>query len=144
MVAFSRNRCPDGHRYVPTRGGLRQLVSLGRYPETGNILDVLLLSYPLDQWFGFPWHHNVKVIVIMVGNGLCGYWLARGFTDSRVVAWAASCVAIVNPLVIVDVNGTGLRQVLLWWLLLFPIALSRATQRARIVDGFWWVFCSPW
>ena len=122
---------------LPPLEHLRQLVSLGRYPETGNILDVLLLSYPLDQLFGFPLHHNMKVLIIMVGNGLCAYWLARGFTDSRVVAWAASCVAVVNPLVIVDVNGTGLRQVLLWWLLLFPIALTRATRRARIVDGVW-------
>ena len=116
---------------------LRQLVSLGRYPETGNILDVLLLSYPLDQWLGFPFHHNVKVLLIMVGNGVCAFWLARGFTDSRVVAWAAGCVAVVNPLVIVDVNGTGLRQVLLWWLLLFPISLARATRTARVVDGVW-------
>jgi hypothetical protein len=116
---------------------VRQLVSLGRYPETGNILDVLLLSYPLDQWLGFPFHHNVKVLLIMVGNGLCAYWLARGFTDSRVVAWAAGCVAVVNPLVIVDVNGTGLRQVLLWWLLLFPVSLSRATRNARMIDGVW-------
>lgn len=116
---------------------LRHLVGLGRYPETGNVLDVLTISYPLDQWFGFPWHHNLKVLVILVGNGLCGFWLARGFTDSRVIALTAGCVAVANPLVIVDVNGTGLRQVLLWWMLLFPITLTRATRTARIVDGFW-------
>ena len=116
---------------------LRHLVGLGRYPETGNVLDVLLISYPIDQIFGFPWHHNLKVLLILIGNGLCGYALARRFTDSRVVAWAAGCVAVVNPLVIVDVNGTGLRQVLLWWLLLFPISLMRATRTGRIIDGVW-------
>ena len=71
---------------------LRHLVGLGRYPETGNVLDVLLISYPIDQIFGFPWHHNLKVLLILIGNGLCGYALARRFTDSRVVAWAAGCV----------------------------------------------------
>lgn len=114
---------------------LRHLVGLGRYPETGNVLDVLLISYPLDQWFGFPFHHNLKVLGIMVGNGLCAYALARQFTDSRLVAWAAGCVAIANPLVIVDVNGTGLRQVLLWWLLLFPISLIRVTRTKSVWDG---------
>jgi hypothetical protein len=116
---------------------LRHLVSLGRYPETGNVLDILTLSYPLDQWLGFPWHHNLKVLIILIGNGLCGFWLARGFTPSRSVAFAAACVAVVNPLVIVDINGTGLRQVLLWWLLLFPITLTRATRSTRLIDGFW-------
>jgi len=114
---------------------LRHLVGLGRYPETGNVLDVLLISYPLDQWLGFPFHHNVKVLLILLGNGLCGYALARQFTDSRIVAWAAGCVAVVNPLVIVDINGTGLRQVLLWWLLLFPISLMRATRTRTLLDG---------
>ena len=114
---------------------LRHLVGLGRYPETGNVLDVLLISYPLEQWLGFPFHHNIKVLMILMGNGLCGYALARQFTDSRIVAWAAGCVAVVNPLVIVDINGTGLRQVLLWWLLLFPISLMRATRTRTILDG---------
>jgi hypothetical protein len=116
---------------------VQQLVGFGRYPETGNILDVLLLSYPLDQMFGFPWHHNIKVLVILVGNGLFAYLLARSFTESKWVALAAGCVALSNPLVIQDINGTGLRQVLLWWLLLFPVVLRRAMRTTRAVDGIW-------
>jgi hypothetical protein len=116
---------------------IRNLVGLGRYPETGNILDVLLLSYPIDQLLGFPWHHNLKVLLILVGNGLCAYALARTFTESPVVALAAGTVALANPLVIQDINGTGLRQVLLWWLLLFPISLRRAMRTTRMVDGIW-------
>jgi hypothetical protein len=120
---------------------IQHLVGLGRYPETGNILDVLLLSYPLDRLLGFPWHHNVKVLGILVGNGICGYWLARTYTDSRMVGLAAGMVAVVNPLAIQDVNGTGLRQVLLWWLLLFPITLRRATRTGRVLDGIWVGVC---
>jgi hypothetical protein len=120
---------------------LRHLVSLGRYPETGNILDVLFISYPLDQLLGFPWHHNVKVLLILVGNGLCAYGLARTYTDSRWAGLAAGMVAVVNPLAIQDVNGTGLRQVMLWWLLLFPITLRRATRTGRSIDGVWVGIC---
>jgi len=113
----------------------RQVVGLGRYPETGNILDVLLLNYPLELIFGFPTHHNLKVLLILTGNGVCAYALARTLTASRTIALAASLVAIFNPLVIQDINGTGLRQVLLWWVLLFPIALRRALRTAHPLDG---------
>ena len=75
---------------------LSLLIGLGRYPETGNILDLLLLSYPLDHWFGFPQHHNLKVLTILVGNGVCGYALARSFTDSRTAAFAAGLIAVLN------------------------------------------------
>ena len=40
----------------------------------------------------------------------------------------------IATLVIVDVNGTGLRQVLLWWLLL-SITLLRATKSRSVLDG---------
>ena len=52
--------------------GMEALISLGRYPETGNILDILLFSYPLRNWFGFPADHNLKILLILLGNGLCG------------------------------------------------------------------------
>ena len=53
-----------------TIGSVEALVSLGRYPETGNILDLLTLSYPLNTWFGFPANHNIKILLILVGNGI--------------------------------------------------------------------------
>ena len=114
---------------------LSSLVGLGRFPETGNILDILLLSYPLRELVGFPADHNLKVMLILMGNGLCAYALARSFTDSVPVSIAAASVAIFNPLVIQDINKTGLRQVLLWWLLLYPIFLARAGRTCERKDG---------
>ena len=114
---------------------LSLLIGLGRYPETGNILDILLLSYPLDRWFGFPTSHNLKVLLILIGNGVCGYVLARSLTKSRSVAFAAACVALINPIVFQDINKTGLRQVLLWWLLLYPVVLERAPPVRFVCRG---------
>lgn len=114
---------------------LGMLFSLGRYPETGNILDILLLSYPLEGLFGTVVGHNLKVLLILVGNGVCGYALARSLTNARVVAVAAGALAIVNPIVIQDINKTGLRQVLLWWLLLYPVFLNRAWRTGGRVAG---------
>jgi len=114
---------------------LQMLFSLGRYPETGNILDILLLSYPLEGAFGSVVGHNLKVLLIIVGNGVCGYALARSLTNARLVSLAAGALAIVNPIVIQDINKTGLRQVLLWWLLLYPIFLNRAWRTGGRVAG---------
>ena len=41
----------------------------------------------------------------------------------------------VNPLVIQDINKLGLRQTLLWWVLLFPALLKRAGRTGTILDG---------
>jgi hypothetical protein len=114
---------------------LQMLFSLGRYPETGNILDILLLSYPLESLFGRIPGHNLKVLLILVGNGVCGYALARSLTNARLVSLAAGALAIVNPIVIQDINKTGLRQVVLWWLLLYPIFLNRAWRTGGRVSG---------
>ncbi|MCB9744628.1 MAG: hypothetical protein H6741_01090 [Alphaproteobacteria bacterium] len=114
-------------------------LSLGRYPETGNILDVLLLSYPLQAVFGLPAHYNLKIFILLMGNGLCGYALGRSLTRHRSAALAAGLMAVVNPLTIQDIHGSGLRQVMLWWVLLFPVALFRAedqqTPRAGVLAG---------
>ena len=114
---------------------LGMLFSLGRYPETGNILDILLLSYPLESLFGRIVGHNLKVLLILVGNGACGYALARSLTNARLVSVAAGALAIVNPIVIQDINKTGLRQVVLWWLLLYPVFLTRAWRTGGRVAG---------
>jgi len=136
------------HADLPWLERLTQLVALGRHPETGNILDVLFLSWPLSRWLDFPADYNVKVLLILTLDGLCAYALARHFTRSRSAALAAALVAVVNPLNIQDVNGSGLRQCLLWWLLLYPIFLDRAARGRRWVDavlaGLTLGLCASW
>ena len=110
-------------------------LSLGRYPETGNILDVLFVSFPLSLIWDLPAHYNLKVFFILVVDGLCGYALGRSLSRQPVTALAAGLLAVVNPLNLQDIHGSGLRQVVLWWVLLFPIALARAEERQRPIDG---------
>ncbi|MFN7145136.1 MAG: hypothetical protein ACK4YP_15270, partial [Myxococcota bacterium] len=106
----------------------REFVSLGRYPETGNILDVLAFSYPLDRLVGFPASYNLKILLLLGGNGLCGYALARYFSGSVSAALGACAVAVVNPLTLQEVQASGLRQALLWWVLLYPALFDRALR----------------
>lgn len=110
-------------------------VGLGRYPETGNILDVLGLSYPLEHLLGFPSSYNVKILLILTLDGVAGYALARYFSGSIAAALAASTVAVVNPLTILEVQECGLRQAVLWWILLYPALLDRALRRRTLASG---------
>ncbi len=110
-------------------------VSLGRYPETGNILDVLLVSYPLDRLLGFPLSYNVKILAILSLNGLCGYALGRYFSGSISAALAASTIAVINPVTLLEVQSCGLRQAVLWWVLLYPAVLDRALRRRSFASG---------
>ena len=125
-----------------------QLVALGRYPETGNILDVLFITWPLSKVLEFPAHYNAKVLVILVLDGLCGYALARHYTRDRMIALAACVVAVINPLNIQDINGSGLRQCVLWWMLLYPVFLDRAAHSRRwrdaIAAGLCLGLCAAW
>jgi len=125
-----------------------QLVALGRYPETGNILDVLFITWPLSQVMEFPAHYNAKVLLILGLDGLCGYALARHYTKDRAIALAACLVAVINPLNIQDINGSGLRQCVLWWMLLYPVFLDRAARNKRLRDaiaaGLCLGLCAAW
>lgn len=112
-----------------------EFVSLGRYPETGNILDVLAFSYPLDRVLGFPASYNVKIFLILVVNGLCAYALGRYFSGSVSGAIAACVLGAVNPLTIQEVQACGLRQAILWWVLLYPAVLDRALRRRTLPAG---------
>lgn len=112
-----------------------EFVSLGRYPETGNILDVLAFSYPLDRFLGFPASYNVKILLLLAGNGVCAYALARYFSGSVSAALAACAIAVINPLTVLEVQASGLRQALLWWVLLYPALLDRALRRRALASG---------
>ena len=81
-------------------------LSLGRYPETGNILDVLLLSFPLQKLWALPTHYNIKIFLILCLNGLCGYALARSFVADR-LACLAACGGRREPCCGSDLAGRG-------------------------------------
>jgi hypothetical protein len=113
----------------------REFVGLGRHPETGNILDVLAFNYPLERTVGFPASYNLKILIVLVGNGLCGYALGRYFSGSVSAGLAASAVAVVNPITTLEIQASGLRQALLWWVLLYPPLLDRALRRRTVGAG---------
>ncbi len=129
-----------------------QVISLGRFPETGNIADLYLLSLPLEALFGHPAYYNVKCVLILVLNGLAGYALARHFTPSRALGFLGGTVAAFNSFVFLELYQSGLRQAILWWLLLAVLYLERVLEAGRRRDavlgglcfgltaGFYWFY----
>ncbi|MFZ5475446.1 MAG: hypothetical protein ACOZNI_01620 [Myxococcota bacterium] len=113
----------------------KEFVSLGRHPETGNVLDVLAFNYPLEKWFGFPASYNLKILLVLTLNGLCAYALGRYFSGSIAGALAAVPLAIANPICLQEIQASGLRQALLWWVLLYPPLLDRALRRRTLGAG---------
>ncbi len=120
---------------LPFTSTWAEFVSLGRYPETGNVLDVLAISYPLERFFGFPASYNLKILFILAMNGIAGYGVSRYFSGSISASIAACSLAVVNPLCIQEVQGCGLRQAILWWVLLYPALLDRALRRRTLGAG---------
>ncbi len=114
---------------------LLQVISLGRFPETGNIADLYLISLPLEALFGHPAYYNIKCLLILVANGLAGYALARHFTPSRTLGFLGGTVAAFNSFVFLELYQSGLRQAILWWLLLSVLFLERVLEKGETRDG---------
>lgn len=118
-----------------------QMISLGRFPETGNIADLYFISWPLDQLFGHPTYYNLKCLLILILNGLAGYRLARVFTPHRPLAFLGGVVLAFNSFVFLELYESGLRQAILWFLALSVGSLERVLARepgtGRLRTGLW-------
>ncbi|MBM3461365.1 MAG: hypothetical protein FJX76_04620 [Armatimonadetes bacterium] len=100
----------------------------GSYPETGNVFDLQAMSVPLEAIFGAPAYYNVKVVLTLVLNGLCGYWLGR----LMVRDWTASVLCGVafgfGSYVLVEIDSGRIRQAAVFPLALYAMCLMRMTR----------------
>ncbi|MFM7203034.1 MAG: hypothetical protein ACKO6N_19780 [Myxococcota bacterium] len=119
---------------------LLHVLSLGRFPETGNVTDLLLMTIPLDLLLGHPEHYNWKVALIIFSNGLAGYALCRYLTGRVGVAFIGGLTLCCNALMVYEFVSSGLRQTILCFLTLFILWLERLlrekTRRAALCMGF--------
>ena len=66
---------------------------------------------------------------------MCAYALGRYVSGSVTGGLAAAALGVVNPLCIREIHSSGLRQTLLWWLLLYPPLLDRALRERSLRAG---------
>lgn len=101
------------------------ILSLGRFPETGNVFDLIALSWPLERLVGHPHHYNLKVFLILFTNGLAGWAYLRWRTGSRAAGLVAGTVLAANVFVFYEIQGSGLRQAILAPMALYCFAFER-------------------
>ncbi len=111
------------------------IVSLGRYPETGNITDLYAISLPLDLIFGHPGHYNVKVFLIFLTNALAGYAYVRYLTRRMGPALIAGVTLACNVFVFLEVQQSGLRQAILCFIPLFALSFDRLLKERKLWLG---------
>jgi len=114
-----------------------QMISLGRFPETGNIADLYLMSWPLDAIFGHPAYYNIKCLLILILNALAGYGFSSFFTKRRSIAFVGGLVMGFNSFVFLELYESGLRQAILWWMILAMLYLEKVLKEGRLRDGLW-------
>ena len=122
------------------------IVSLGRFPETGNIADLYAVSLPLDRLFGFPHYYNIKIFLILLTNALTGYVYTRYLTGKTGVALIAGMTLAANSFVFYEVERSGLRQAILCFMVLYIYFLDRALHERKtwlgIVAGVFFALTS--
>jgi len=107
------------------------VVSLGRFPETGNITDLYTISLPLDMLFGHPHHYNIKIALIFFTNALAAFAYVRYLTGRWGVAWIAGITLACNSFVFYEVQGSGLRQAILCFIPLYALFLDRLLHERK-------------
>ena len=65
-------------------GTIESLIGLGRFPETGNILDILLLTFPLREWLGVGLDHNARLSLSCLETVCAGMYL---LDVSQILGW---------------------------------------------------------
>lgn len=117
----------DAWNHAGASYAVRTALVSGSYPETGNVFDLQALSMPLDAWLGNPAHYNAKVILVLVLDGLAGYFLARLLVDD----WAASVLCgftmAFAAYVLLEIDTGRIRQALVFPLPLYAYGLMRVT-----------------
>lgn len=112
------------------------------YPEFGNLLDLLVVSWPLEALFGGPTAYNAKLVLVLVANALAARAMARGLGASPAAAWLAGVFYAFNPYFLSEIANGRMRQAIGFTVPLYLLFLWRCWKdggTANVVwSGVWW------
>lgn len=117
------------------------ILCAGNFPETGNVLDVLVMSVPLEALLGAPAYYNAKIIIILLLNCYSGYALGVYLFKNRYAATAAGVSLVLNPFIMNELTSGRVRHVILFTMPLYIIALwethKTSSWKKALSAGFW-------
>ncbi len=107
-------------------GALYVALVSGSYPEFGNLLDLQVLSWPLESVFGAPGYHNLKVGLILLSNCLACWWFLSRIWGAHVGSWLGGMLFGVNPYFVFEISNGRMRQAVAFAIPLFILFLYRS------------------
>lgn len=113
----------------------------GSFPETGNVFDLQLMSWPLELLLGEPLYYNVKCVLILTLNGVGGYALGRSLFRDWAPAALCGLVLCLSPYALYEIDNGRVRQAIMFPLALYALYLVRLWRRPSLREaalaGLW-------
>lgn len=99
-----------------------------QYMNTGNTLDLLVFTYPLNCLFTFPLYWNLNLLLILLLNALGGYALGHYLTRNRIIAFLIGLFMAFNPYVYQTLAAGRFKDGLLCFNCLFILFFLKTLQ----------------
>jgi len=113
------------------------ICSVSHFPEAGNMTDLIFGYWPLESLFGFASGYNLKVILILVLNGLAGYLFLREISRSELAGFVAGAFFAFNPYVLSEIATGRVRQAIIFSIPLFLYYLLKNHQKPESSSALW-------
>ena len=97
-------------------------------PESGNILDIIFISYPLRKIFAFPASYNLKILLILLFNGFAGWFVISRLVKNTWIAAVCGTFIMLNPIVFFAIHKARLRDAIIGFIILSLYYLYRAVS----------------
>lgn len=112
-----------------TEGGffyaLYTFFAAGSYPEFGNVLDLQIISWPLEFLFGDS-YYTIKIALILFLNCMACWWFLSYVWGMSVYSWCGALIFGMNPYFIAEIAGGRVRQAIAFTVPIFLLYLYRS------------------
>jgi hypothetical protein len=95
------------------------------FTDIGNYLDLLIFSIPLEARLGAPEYYNIKVLLVLVLNGLGGFFLFRHLAGEPWAAFFGGAALAFNSYTAEMINAARIREAFIAPIPLFVLFLLK-------------------
>ncbi|MCD6309082.1 MAG: hypothetical protein J7M18_00085, partial [Candidatus Eremiobacteraeota bacterium] len=108
------------------------LFSVSHLPEAGNMADLIFISWPLEWIFSSALAYNLKIILVLIANGVCGYLLFRYISRNELAGFLAGTLFAFNPYILSEISTGRIRQAVIFTIPLFLLYFLKMLKDDRL------------
>jgi len=112
--------------------GLYVLLVSGSYPEFGNLLDLQVLSWPLERVLGAPDYLNAKIFLILWLDCAACWFFLSGLWGRSAGTWLGGLLFGLNSYFVYEISNGRLRQAVAFTIPLFMFYLYRCWRQGGV------------